>query len=257
MKEMKVALVTGAASGMGRISAKRLAADGVHVAAVDVNAEGLNELKQESNNISVFPCDLSDSNAVKSMVQQVQSEVGSIDRVTNAGAIMPFGKIADLSAESINQLMRINYEGTVNIVANILPAMVEKDAGQIILFGSIAGTCPVENMSAYSASKAAVNMYGEILAKELEDTNIRVLLVCPAVTDTPLMRFVDETDAPESIRKSVKGGKLNDPEEVVSAIERDILTDKIICYPTPDALYATRIRRFFPNYWWKLLKKNS
>ena len=257
MKKMKVALVTGAASGMGRISAKRLAADGVHVAAVDVNAEGLNELKQESNNISVFPCDLSDSNAVKSMVQQVQSEVGSIDRVTNAGAIMPFGKIADLSAESINQLMRINYEGTVNIVANILPAMVEKDAGQIILFGSIAGTCPVENMSAYSASKAAVNMYGEILAKELEDTNIRVLLVCPAVTDTPLMRFVDETDAPESIRKSVKGGKLNDPEEVVSAIERDILTDKIICYPTPDALYATRIRRFFPNYWWKLLKKNS
>ena len=257
MKEMKVALVTGAASGMGRISAKRLAADGVHVAAVDVNAEGLNELKQESNNISVFPCDLSDSNAVKSMVQQVQSEVGSIDRVTNAGAIMPFGKIADLSAESINQLMRINYEGTVNIVANILPAMVEKDAGQIILFGSIAGTCPVENMSAYSASKAAVNMYGEILAKELEDTNIRVLLVCPAVTDTPLMRFVDETDAPESIRKSVMGGKLNDPEEVVSAIERDVLTYKIICYPTPDALYATRIRRFFPNYWWKLLKKNS
>lgn len=257
MEDMKVALVTGAASGMGRISAKRLAADGVRVAAVDVNAEGLNELIQESNNISAFPCDLSDLNAVKSMVQQVQSEVGFIDRVTNAGAIMPFGKIVDLSAESINQLMRINYEGTVNIVANILPAMVEKDAGQIILFGSIAGTCPVENMSAYSASKAAVNMYGEILAKELEDTNVRVLLVCPAVTDTPLMRFVDETDAPESIRKSVKGGKLNDPEEVVSAIERDILTDKVICYPTPDALYATRIRRFFPNYWWKLLKKNS
>ena len=110
MEDMKIALVTGAASGMGKISAKRLAAHGVHVAAVDVNAEGLNELKKESNNISVFPCDLSDSNAVKSMVQQVQSEVGSIDRVTNAGAIMPFGKVADLSAESINQLMRINYD---------------------------------------------------------------------------------------------------------------------------------------------------
>jgi short-subunit dehydrogenase len=135
--------------------------------------------------------------------------------------------------------------------------MMEKDSGQIILFGSIAGTCPVEHMSAYSASKAAVNMYGEILAKELEDTNIRVMLVCPAITDTPLMRFVDETDAPQSIKKSVMGGKLNNPEDVVSAIERDILTDKVICYPTPDALYATRIRRFFPNYWWKLVQKNS
>ena len=100
-------------------------------------------------------------------------------------------------------------------------------------------------------------MYGEILAKELEETNIRVLLVCPAITDTPLMRFVDETDAPKSIKKSVQKGVLNDPEDVVTAIENDLLTDKVICYPTPDALYAIRIRRFFPNYWWKLIAKNS
>ena len=257
MSELKVALVTGAASGMGRISSKRLAADGVHVAAVDVNEKGLSELKQESNNISTFPCDLSDSNAVKSMVQQVQSEVGSIDRVTNAGAIMPLGRVADLSAESINQLMRINYEGTVNIVANVLPQMIERDSGQIILFGSIAGTCPVEHMSAYSASKAAVNMYGEILAKELEDTNIRVMLVCPAITDTPLMRFVDETDSADVIKSAVEKGMLCDPEEVVDQIEKDILTDKSICYPTKEAVYATRIRRFFPSYWWKLVAKNS
>ena len=68
--------------GWAEFPLKELAAEGVHVAAVDVNEEGLNELKQESNNISIFPCDLSDSNAVKTMVQQVQSEVGSIDRVT-------------------------------------------------------------------------------------------------------------------------------------------------------------------------------
>ena len=257
MTDIKIALVTGAASGMGRISAKRLAVDGAHVAAVDVNEGALNDLKQESNNISIFPCDLSDTSAVKAMVQQVQSELGPIDRVTNAGAIMPMGKVSDLSAHSINMLMRINYEGTVNIVTSVLPEMIERNEGQIILFGSIAGTCPVENMAAYSASKAAVNMFGEILAKELEDTAIRVLLVCPAMTDTPLMRFVDETDAPSSISKARKKGALNDPEEVVTAIERDLLTDKVICFPTSDALYATRIRRFFPNYWWKLLSKNS
>ena len=87
MTDIKVALVTGAASGMGRISAKRLAADGIRVAAVDVNEDGLNDLKQESNNISIFPCDLSDNDAVQAMVSQVQSEVGQIDRVTNAGAV--------------------------------------------------------------------------------------------------------------------------------------------------------------------------
>ena len=62
--EIKNAIVTGAASGMGRISAKRLAADGVRVAVVDINEENLNQLRQESNNISIFPCDLSDSSAV-------------------------------------------------------------------------------------------------------------------------------------------------------------------------------------------------
>ena len=107
MNDLKVALVTGAASGMGRISSKRLAAEGVHVAAVDVNEEGLNELKQESNNISIFPCDLSDSNAVKTMVQQVQSEVGSIDRVTQAGAVMPMARIQDLDSSSINNLLSV------------------------------------------------------------------------------------------------------------------------------------------------------
>ena len=257
MNDLKVALVTGAASGMGRISAKRLAAEGVHVAAVDVNEEGLNELKQESNNISIFPCDLSDSNAVKSMVQQVQSEVGSIDRVTQAGAVMPMARIQDLDSTSINNLMRINYEGTVNMVSNILPSMLENNKGQIILFGSIAGTCPLENMSAYCASKAAVNIFGEILAKEVKDTNVRVMVVCPAQTDTPLMRFVDETDSADVIKSAVEKGMLCDPEEVVDQIEKDILTDKIICYPTKEAVYATRIRRFFPNYWWKLVAKNS
>ena len=93
--EIKNAIVTGAASGMGRISAKRLAADGVRVAAVDINEENLNQLRQESNNISIFPCDLSDSNAVKSMVQNVQSEVGSIERVTKPGAEMPMARIQE------------------------------------------------------------------------------------------------------------------------------------------------------------------
>jgi short-subunit dehydrogenase len=255
--EIKNALITGAASGMGKISAKRLAADGTHVAAVDVNEENLNQLKQESNNISTFHCDLADANAVKEMVNEVHTQIGPIDRVTHAGAVMPMGRIQDLDSTSINNLMRINYEGTVNIVSNILPTMLENNSGQIILFGSIAGMCPLENMSAYCASKAAVNIFGEILAKEVKDTNIRVMVVCPAQTNTPLMRFVDETDAPNVINAAVEKGMLCDPEEVVDQIEKDLLTDKIICYPTKEAVYATRIRRFFPNYWWKLVAKNS
>ena len=83
------------------------------------------------------------------------------------------------------------------------------------------------------------------------------MVVCHAQTDTRLMRFVDETDSSDVIKSAVEKGMLCDPEEVVDQIEKDLLTDKIICYPTKEAVFATRIRRFFPNYWWKLVAKNS
>ena len=92
---------------------------------------------------------------------------------------------------------------------------------------------------------AADDAKGGSEAKEVKDTNIRVMVVCPAQTDTPLMRFVDETDSADVIKSAVEKGMLCDPEEVVDQIEKDILTDKIICYPTKEAVYATRIRRFF------------
>ena len=115
--EIKNAIVTGAASGMGRISAKRLAADGVRVAAVDINEENLNQLRQESNNISIFPCDLSDSSAVKSMMDEVKSQMGPIDRVTHAGAVMPMGKVKDFQlripdakTKAVKALQEINLK---------------------------------------------------------------------------------------------------------------------------------------------------
>ena len=104
----------------GKISAKRLCRpEGVRVQRrIDINEENLNQLKQESNNISIFPCDLADSNAVKEMMDEVKHQMGPIDRVTHAGAVMPMGKVKDLDASSINSLMRINYEGTVNMASN-------------------------------------------------------------------------------------------------------------------------------------------
>ena len=257
MEGIKVALVTGAASGMGRISVRRLTDAGIQVAALDVNEDGLEEVRQSSNLVQTFACNIASNSEVVNTVKEVQSQLGPIDRLTHAGAIMPLNPVSKMSAEDINNMMRINYEGTVNMVKAVLPEMEARNSGQIILFGSIAGTCPERNMSAYCASKAAVNMFAEILWKELENTNIKVLLVCPAITNTPLMRFVTDENAPNTLKNSLAQGKLNDPEKVVDAIDKALTKEGLICYPTPDAVYATRIRRFFPNYWWKLISKNS
>ena len=115
MEGIKVALVTGAASGMGRISVRRLTDAGIQVAALDVNEEGLEEVRQSSNLVQTFACNIASNSEVVNTVKEVQSLLGPIDRLTHAGAIMPLNPVSKMSAEDINNMMRINYEGTVNM----------------------------------------------------------------------------------------------------------------------------------------------
>ena len=123
MEDIKVALVTGAASGMGRISVRRLTDAGIRVAALDVNEAGLEEVRQSSNLVKTFACNIASSEEVINAVEEVQAELGPIDRLTHAGAIMPLNPISKMSAADINNMMRINYEGTVNMVKAVLPSM--------------------------------------------------------------------------------------------------------------------------------------
>ena len=111
----KVALVTGAASGMGRLSARRLAAAGAQVAILDVNEAGLRETQGDLASLRAFPVDVTDARAVSAVVRQVESELGPIDRVMNAAAIMPTDRLLAQDADLINRIMAINYGGTVNV----------------------------------------------------------------------------------------------------------------------------------------------
>ncbi len=135
----KVALVTGAGSGMGQISAWRLADEGARVAALDLNAEGLAKTAAGRDNVRSYVCDVADFGAVESTVARITEELGPIDRVTHAAAIMPASPLVDMPAEKILRLMEINYAGTVHLTMATLPAMLERRSGDLILFGSLAG----------------------------------------------------------------------------------------------------------------------
>lgn len=252
----KVALVTGAASGMGRIAAQRLAKQGATVAAVDLNEAGLEETAKGFDTIRRYSCDVSDLEAVRSLFARVEGELGTIDRVTHAAAIMPTCLLAKATPDWVERLMRVNYDGTVNVALTAVGPMFARRSGDLILFGSVAGYVMTPHMGAYCATKAAVNAFGELLIRENEGSGVRILLVCPPMVNTPLLKQALDTSNPRSLQQGISQGRLADPEVIVDEIEKGIESGKTILFPG-EAKMLWRMRRFVPNLLWRLIRKSE
>jgi NAD(P)-dependent dehydrogenase (short-subunit alcohol dehydrogenase family) len=246
----RVAVVTGGASGMGRIIARRLGAAGAVVALFDVNGEALEQAAAEAVNLHPFRCDISSLEEVNAGVREVQTRLGAIDLLVHAAALMPGHKLKDETHENMERLFRINYFGTTYMVQAVLHSMLERRTGRIIAFGSIAGTALVPNMGAYCATKAAVNAYMEVLQNEIRDSGVRAHLVCPPAVNTPLVDQTLATDSPGSIIEAKKSGRLADPEKIVDAIEKGVRRDRDIIYPG-EAKLLYLWRALLPRLWWK------
>ena len=246
----KVAIVTGGASGMGQITARRLARQGAKVAIFDVIEKGLQATAAESGNITAFRCDISSLQEVEAKVAEVAATLGPIELLVHAAALMPSHKLVDHTHEGMEKLFRINYFGTTYMVRSVLPAMMERRRGRIIAFGSIAGVALVPKMGAYCATKAAVNAYVEVLQNEIRNSGVRVHLVCPPAVNTPLVDQTIATDTPGSIIEAKKSGRLADPEHMIDAIEKGVRKDRDIIYPK-EAKLLYFWRALFPKLWWK------
>ncbi len=245
----RVALVTGAASGMGRLSAERLAAAGASVAAVDVNEDGLRELAEGRDGVRAFPCDVSDDAAVRQLVKSVESELGPVDRVMNAAAIAPSGLLAEQDVATVQRLMRINYGGVVNVTYAVLPGMLERGNGDLVQFGSLAGWLPSPYMGAYSATKFAVNSFSEVLYHENRGRGVRIVCVCPPVVETPML----EQMAQEGAREMIHSTDAIQPGVVLDSIEEALDSGALWAFPGRGTAAAWRIRRFAPGLLWRRL----
>jgi NAD(P)-dependent dehydrogenase (short-subunit alcohol dehydrogenase family) len=243
----RVALVTGAASGMGRLAVRRLAAGGARVAALDVNEAGLRETRGEDERIRSFAVDVTDARAVADTVRAVESELGPIDRVMNAAAIMPTDRLLNQHAELVNRIMAINYGGTVNVTLAVLPGMIERRRGDLVNFASVAGWLPTLHFGAYNASKFAVVAFTEVLQHENRTSGVRFACVCPPPVATPLL---DQAKSDPKILKEVPPIA---PETVLDAIERDLERGRLMVYPDRNAALTVWLRRHLPRLtWWNI-----
>ncbi|WP_327143273.1 SDR family NAD(P)-dependent oxidoreductase [Nocardia sp. NBC_01327] len=240
----QTALVTGAASGMGKIVAQRLAAAGWKVAAVDLNPGGLAETAQRSPNMSVYTCDVSDPEQVRAVVDKVRGELGTIDRLVHAaGMCHVHASALNHDVAQIKKMIDVNYIGTVNLCQAVIPAMKQAGTGTVVLFASVAGWLPSPGMAGYSASKFAVIGFIDSLAYELQGSGVRLLGLCPPMVETAFLDKVREENA------SVLGGEGGmSPEGVIDALEKALAKPKNPLFVFPGQAYPTYLmRRFLPG----------
>lgn len=181
-----VALVTGAAGGVGRLAAQRLAAAGVTVVAVDSDAIGLERTARRAPQIRPDVLDVRDADAVEELVARTEATLGPLERLVHtAGAVSAAGLLSRPRDELLGA-MEIAYGGFVATIGAVVPRMVARDRGEVVVVTAAAGWWPTPHLGAASAPAAAVAAATEILALELAATSVRVVCVCGPRVEAPM-----------------------------------------------------------------------
>jgi 3-hydroxy acid dehydrogenase/malonic semialdehyde reductase len=217
----EVALVTGAASGIGAATARRLAASGRRVVLLDRDAEALAPLATELGDSCIaLRLDVTDSAAVDALPGTIPATFQPITALINNAGHDPGGTTRfDLgSADDWQSAIETNLIGTMRVTRAILPGMVARNSGDIVNIGSIAGIRLVPTMAAYIASKAGVHGFSDALRADLGETGIRVTEILPGLTKTDLIRKRYRGDRRRAQEYYERFRMALEPDDVASAI---------------------------------------
>lgn len=227
----RVALITGAAEGIGEAVARALAGLGAIVAAMDKNADRLGErvanLVAGGCHAAAFPADVSDSEAVDEAVDRIERDMGPIEILVNVAGLLRTGTIESLGDEDWAATFAVNSTGVFYVSRSVARRMVPRRSGSIVTVSSNAAGVPRMNMAAYAASKAAATMLTKCLGLELARHNIRCNVVSPGSTDTAMQRSLwpDENGAQaviagslEAFRAGIPLKKLATPSDIADAV---------------------------------------
>ena len=183
----KVAIVTGAASGIGRAVAQRLAREGACVALGDLNMDGLKETAQSiEGETSVGILNVADPAACEDFVAQAVEKFGRLDTLCNIAGVLDFAPLPELTPERLDRTMGVNFNGVVFMTRAAMPHLIPR-RGSVVNMASAAGLVGIAYNSVYCASKHAVVGFTKAVALEYANAGVRINSICPMGVNTPMI----------------------------------------------------------------------
>ena len=232
----KVAVVTGAAQGIGRGIAHRLAQEGARIAVADINESGAAKTAAEINATGAVACavvlDVTSLKSAMAAAEMVESQLGPVDILVNNAGWDKLEPFVESTPETWDRVIAINYRGVLNCCKAVIPGMQARGGGKIVSIASDAGRVGSSGEAVYSGCKAAIIAFSKTIARELARNNINVNVVCPGPTETALLRGVMEKQPKvlDAMKRGIPMRRLGKPEDLAGAVA---------FFASADADYAT------------------
>lgn len=233
--EGKIAVVTGAASGIGLATSEAMMAAGAKVVMVDRNEASLAELVGKSGGRAIAQVtDLLDAESCAAMIPEILAKTGRIDILyCNAGTFIG-GDLVDTTADAIDRMLNLNVNAVFKNVHAVLPHMIERGSGDIVVTSSLAGRAAIKHEPVYSASKWAVTCFTQTTRRQVNSHGIRVAQVSPGPVSSALLADWE----PERLQAAKDAGAIIEPKEVADAVlyiltrPRNVTIHDMVVLPT-------------------------
>ncbi len=252
----KVAVVTGAASGIGRATALAMAERGADLAICDIDVAGLKETAESiegtGRRASSARVDVACPDDLRAFADQIYSELGRVDILVNNAGIGVGGLFVDVPLEEWDTIVDINLKGVVHGCHIFLPRMIAAgNGGHVVNIASMAGFCQAPGMSAYCATKFGVIGFSESIRIELAEHRIGVSAICPGVINTAIVRSVRSYGAMATDERREEGVRAFQrrnygPERVAQGILKAIAKNRGLAPVSPEAWAGYWVKRLFP-----------
>jgi 3-oxoacyl-[acyl-carrier protein] reductase len=243
----KVIVITGSASGIGAKTAHQLARVGADLVLADINVDGLHEklaeLSSHAPHAIAVPTDVSRRESWENLLARSAAEFGHVEVLINCAGVIHPGAVDELSEAALRRQVEVNFLGTVYGTQVFLPYFRQRQRGHFIHIASLGGIVPLPGEAVYSATKFAVRGFCLALALELQNTPIKVSVVCPDSVETPQLR-AEALHGGSSLSFT---GSLLQPADVAQAIVKTILHPKREVLVPAFRGWLTKLGNFSPN----------
>ncbi|HVF02409.1 MAG TPA: SDR family oxidoreductase [Rubrobacteraceae bacterium] len=219
----RVAVVTGASSGIGAAVARTLASEGAHLALAARREDALLQVQDGLDSAGdgarslIVPTDITDRRQVKSLIARTEEELGPVDVLVNCAGVMYYTLMRNLREDEWERTVEVNCKGALNCIGAVLPGMLARGRGRIVTISSDAGRKVFPGLSVYSASKFFVEALSQGLRLETAGTGIKVTTIQPGNVATDLSSLSTDAEALE-LYAQPSGARVLDPEDVAESV---------------------------------------